>query len=62
MGRVGSNVGAMTGGAMLAAHWLQPRIFEAVAMPIAIAAVSGCVLAASGAGRASGSSVRRISR
>lgn len=45
MGRVGSIVGSMIGGAMLAAHWLPPRIFEAVAVPVAIAAVSVCALA-----------------
>jgi AAHS family 4-hydroxybenzoate transporter-like MFS transporter len=45
MGRVGSIVGSMIGGAMLAAHWLPPRIFEAIAVPVAIAAVSVCALA-----------------
>jgi MFS transporter, AAHS family, 4-hydroxybenzoate transporter len=60
MGRVGSIVGSMIGGAMLAAHWLPPRIFEAVAVPIAIAAVSVCALAAYRARHASpdASSVR----
>ncbi|WP_321793670.1 aromatic acid/H+ symport family MFS transporter [Caballeronia sp. J97] len=46
MGRVGSIVGSMIGGAMLAAHWLPPSIFEAVAVPIALAALSVCALAA----------------
>jgi AAHS family 4-hydroxybenzoate transporter-like MFS transporter len=37
--------GTGTGGAMLGAPWLPPRVFEAVARPVAIAAVSVCALA-----------------
>ncbi|HEX3380187.1 MAG TPA: MFS transporter [Paraburkholderia sp.] len=45
MGRVGSIVGSMIGGAMLAAHWEAKMIFGAVAVPVLIAAVSVYALA-----------------
>lgn len=40
MGRVGSIVGSMIGGAMLAAHWAPKVMFAAVSLPIAVAALS----------------------
>ena len=40
MGRVGSIVGSMVGGAMLAAHWAPTLMFVVVAVPIAVASVS----------------------
>ncbi|WP_244813924.1 MFS transporter [Caballeronia sp. Lep1P3] len=46
MGRVGSIVGSMVGGAMLAAHWGPKFIFGAVAAPLVVAAVSVFALAA----------------
>ena len=46
MGRVGSIVGSMTGGAMLTAHWGPKFIFGAVAAPLILAAISVCALAA----------------
>ncbi|SAL13904.1 4-hydroxybenzoate transporter [Caballeronia peredens] len=45
MGRVGSIVGSMIGGAMLAAHWAPNLMFAAVSAPVAIAAVSVFCLA-----------------
>ncbi|WP_250475442.1 MFS transporter [Caballeronia sp. GAFFF1] len=45
MGRIGSIVGAMIGGAMLAAHWGPKVIFGAVAAPLVIAAMSILALA-----------------
>ncbi|KXU84657.1 4-hydroxybenzoate transporter [Caballeronia megalochromosomata] len=45
MGRVGSIVGSMIGGAMLAAHWAPNLMFAAVSVPIAVAALSVFCLA-----------------
>lgn len=45
MGRVGSIVGSMIGGAMLAAHWGPKVIFGVVAAPLVVAAVSVSALA-----------------
>ncbi|VXC91935.1 3-hydroxybenzoate transporter MhbT [Burkholderia sp. 8Y] len=45
MGRIGSIVGSMIGGAMLAAHWGPKVIFGVVAAPLVVAAVSVHVLA-----------------
>ncbi|WP_206997111.1 MFS transporter [Trinickia mobilis] len=40
MGRVGSIVGSMIGGLMLAAHWASAVMFAVVSIPIAVAAAS----------------------
>jgi MFS transporter, AAHS family, 4-hydroxybenzoate transporter len=40
MGRVGSIVGSMIGGLMLAAHWPSAVMFAVVSIPIAVAAIS----------------------
>lgn len=45
MGRVGSIIGSMVGGAMLAAHWAPAVMFAVVAIPIAVAALSVYCLA-----------------
>ncbi|RDK11963.1 MFS transporter [Cupriavidus lacunae] len=45
MGRVGSIVGSMVGGAMLAAHWAPTVMFVAVSIPVAVAALSVFCLA-----------------
>jgi AAHS family 4-hydroxybenzoate transporter-like MFS transporter len=44
MGRVGSVVGSVVGGAMLAAHWGIAPIFAAIAVPIFVAGLSMLVL------------------
>ncbi|MDB5754531.1 MAG: 4-hydroxybenzoate transporter MFS-type family [Massilia sp.] len=46
MGRVGSVLGSVVGGAMLAAHWGLAPIFTAIAAPIFVAALSMLALAA----------------
>jgi len=40
MGRIGSIIGSMVGGAMLAAHWAPAVMFAVISIPIAVAALS----------------------